>query len=64
MKKIQNVFEDESNLTLTGLPNKNPEEMEPEDRSEYYRKKKQKIMGSKYHQLFYPTDLKICSLRE
>ena len=46
MKKIQNVFEDESNIAVN-TNNKKVEDMTPEERSEFYSKRKQKIIGSK-----------------
>jgi hypothetical protein len=47
MKKIQNVFEDESNISILG--GKKLEDMSREEKVEYYSKKKQKIIGSKLH---------------
>ena len=45
MKKIQTVFEDEKNIEMA--TKKNLEDMNAEEKSIFFAKKKQKIIGSK-----------------
>jgi len=51
MKKIQGVFEDESNIAVNTT--KKVEDMTPEEKSEFYNKKKQKIIGSNHSSLYW-----------